>query len=393
MQIKKNQQPKKKHHTSALCAGIFVSFCMSGSVLANTIHQQIHQQQQSITQQQQQQNTLEDALKTQEKALSDHLRTINALIQEQKTHQKHIQQLQQQQIKLKHQEAKQQQQLAALINLHYRHHTPPRTSMILLNDHQPEITARLNVYAQKIQQAQTNTLQTIKKTQLTQQQKQQQLEQEEQAYRQKVTTLKTEQTALLNAQRQRKNTLNNLQSQIKTQQQKITQLKQQEQERQQKIAVQQARLKAEAKKAQSQRQKQNATRPLFGLSKQKGKLPWPSSGSLRHDYNEPLEGELRWKGIVIKQKSGQNIKAIASGKVVFADWLRGYGLLLVLDHGHGDMSFYGYNQALLKKVGERVNANDPIAQAGNSGGQTNTGLYFEIRRKGVPVNPNLWLQS
>jgi len=97
--------------------------------------------------------------------------------------------------------------------------------------------------------------------------------------------------------------------------------------------------------------------------------------------------------MVIAQSSGRQVKSIYSGKVVFADWLRGYGLMMVIDHGKGDMSFYGYNQTLLKKVGDNVRASEPIALVGDSGGQERSALYFEIRRKGAPTNPKSWLKK
>ena len=97
--------------------------------------------------------------------------------------------------------------------------------------------------------------------------------------------------------------------------------------------------------------------------------------------------------MVIGKASGSKVNAVYPGKVIFADWLRGYGLMLAIDHGKGDMTFYGYNQTLLKKVGDSVQANEAIALVGDSGGQSQSGLYFEIRRKGTPTNPRTWLKK
>lgn len=103
-------------------------------------------------------------------------------------------------------------------------------------------------------------------------------------------------------------------------------------------------------------------------------------------------GELRWKGIVIESPAGATVKAIAPGRVVLADRLQGYGLIVVIDHGKGDMSLYGYNQSLLVKRGQLVQAGEKIAEVGNSGGQDQNALYFEIRRRGKAINPSPWLK-
>ncbi|WP_235356512.1 peptidoglycan DD-metalloendopeptidase family protein [Avibacterium paragallinarum] len=103
-------------------------------------------------------------------------------------------------------------------------------------------------------------------------------------------------------------------------------------------------------------------------------------------------GELKWKGIVIKADSGKPVKAIANGRVILANWLQGYGLMIIIKHGDHDLSLYGYNQSISVKEGEFVSAGQKIAEVGATGGQANSGLYFEIRRKGIPVNPIGWLK-
>ena len=121
-----------------------------------------------------------------------------------------------------------------------------------------------------------------------------------------------------------------------------------------------------------------------------GKLPWPLPGRITTGYNSRREGALRWQGVILGAPGGTPVRAIHSGRVVFADWLRGYGLLTIVDHGDGYLSLYGYNQALLREVGEWVAAGDSLALAGNSGGNMASGLYFEIRHRGKAVNPTRW---
>jgi septal ring factor EnvC (AmiA/AmiB activator) len=121
-----------------------------------------------------------------------------------------------------------------------------------------------------------------------------------------------------------------------------------------------------------------------------GKLPWPVSGTMQVGFGQRREGALRWNGVVLNAPSGDPVRAIHGGRVVYADWLRGYGLLTILDHGDGYLSLYGYNQSLLRDVGEWVSTGEVLALAGNSGGRSETGVYFEIRRQGKPVDPDRW---
>jgi septal ring factor EnvC (AmiA/AmiB activator) len=133
------------------------------------------------------------------------------------------------------------------------------------------------------------------------------------------------------------------------------------------------------------------TGAFVNLDKYRGKLKWPVKGVKRNRFGASRnQGRMRWQGIIIAGKEGQDIHAVAPGQVVFADWIRGYGLLLIVDHGNGYMSLYGQNQALYKDVGERVSADEVIAALGNSGGKDDYGLYFEMRHKGKPVDPATW---
>lgn len=123
----------------------------------------------------------------------------------------------------------------------------------------------------------------------------------------------------------------------------------------------------------------------------KGKMPWPVPGRASHRFgNARNQGKMRWQGVKIPGKAGTEVKAIHHGRVVYADWLRGMGLLLIIDHGDGYMSLYAHNQTLLRDVGEWVTAGTGISTLGNSGGLEAPALYFEVRHKGKPVNPADW---
>jgi septal ring factor EnvC (AmiA/AmiB activator) len=124
----------------------------------------------------------------------------------------------------------------------------------------------------------------------------------------------------------------------------------------------------------------------------KGKLPWPVEGRLAGDYGQPRgDGPVRWNGVLLEAAAGTPVRAVYHGRIAFADWLQGLGLLVIVDHGGGYMSLYGHNEALLKESGDWVEPGEAIAQVGDTGGQARAGLYFEIRVNGEAVNPNPWI--
>lgn len=130
------------------------------------------------------------------------------------------------------------------------------------------------------------------------------------------------------------------------------------------------------------------------FKKQRGKMRWPTRGTIINAYGSSRRlGKLRWNGVVMAAKTGTSIKAISDGHVVYADWLRGYGLLLIIDHGDGYMSLYGHTQSIYVELGEQIDKGKRVAEVGNSGGIDNSALYFEIRYKGKPVNPKHWVSG
>jgi len=128
------------------------------------------------------------------------------------------------------------------------------------------------------------------------------------------------------------------------------------------------------------------------FSQAKGRLRLPVRGELAGRFGAPRQDSaLTWKGILILAPEGDEVRAVAPGRVVFADWMRGFGNLLILDHGENYLTIYGYNEAVLKKVGETVHAGDVIATVGSTGGAGTSGLYFEIRHEGRPFDPLTWV--
>lgn len=129
----------------------------------------------------------------------------------------------------------------------------------------------------------------------------------------------------------------------------------------------------------------------------KGRMALPVSGQIAARYGSPRRGEggsgPSWKGIVIRAPAGADVRSVGPGRVVFADWLRGFGNLLVIDHGGGYLSVYGYNESLLKTAGDSVEAGETIAAVGNTGGNELSGLYFELRFQGRPFDPLGWVAA
>ncbi|WP_397474662.1 murein hydrolase activator EnvC family protein [Pusillimonas sp.] len=158
-----------------------------------------------------------------------------------------------------------------------------------------------------------------------------------------------------------------------------------------------AREQVEAARARRQAQEQSAQAPppaasaATALDGLRQGLPYPVRGEVQGRFGAERPEGGRWRGIVLRTSEGTRVNAIAAGRVVYADWLNGFGNILILDHGRQYLSVYAYNQSLLKQVGQVVAAGEAIATVGATGGQVESGLYFEIRHQGKPVNPLLWL--
>jgi septal ring factor EnvC (AmiA/AmiB activator) len=129
------------------------------------------------------------------------------------------------------------------------------------------------------------------------------------------------------------------------------------------------------------------------FAKLKGRLAWPVAGKLVASFGQTRAGGVKWDGMLVTGTQGAPVRAIYHGRVVYADWLSGLGLLTIIDHGDGYLSLYGHNERLYKEVGERVTAGDTIATLGDSGGRPRAELYFEIRKAGRPIDPKPWFKT
>ncbi|OLQ78862.1 peptidase M23 [Photobacterium proteolyticum] len=370
---------------SALCTGALLCLTFSQPSLASNQNQlegvkkEISRQQDQLSTKQKKINTLQQSLKQQELAIAATAQKIHKADNQLKQLDRSISKLQQEQQRLQQQQLGQQEMLKELLSTQYRQGKNSQLASLLSGEDSTELD-RMSIYAERLSEARAKTLDELAATTTELQLKAHQLTQQRQQQKTLLTQLKTEKSTLENEQRQRHKTVRTIRGQLKSDSQYLSELKSNEQ----RLVKEIAKAKAAAEAARRV--------PMDGLARHKGKLPWPVTGAILHHYDTPQQGELRWKGMVIGKATGSQVKAVYSGKIVFADWLRGYGLMLVIDHGKGDMSFYGYNQTLLKKVGDVVQANEAIALVGDSGGQERSGLYFEIRRKGNPTNPKGWLK-
>ena len=179
-------------------------------------------------------------------------------------------------------------------------------------------------------------------------------------------------------------------------------------ERQSKLALLEAELKAgtgklndlEQQRVEMQllleelRSTSKATSSGTAFAANKGKLEWPVEGRISHSFGSRYDlGDISYQGVILAARAGSAVKAVHGGRVVFADWFGNSGLLLIIDHGDGYMSLYAHNQQLFKTVGARVESGEQIAAVGNTGGQSEDGLYFEIRHDGKAENPAQWCKA
>lgn len=196
----------------------------------------------------------------------------------------------------------------------------------------------------------------------------------------------------------KKITLSKISKKLKSQKSKKQKLQQDEKKLSNLVKNLMLKLKAEEKRRRLGKKEITDKKKIVDIeaykinfAKLKKKLKLPIKGKIIHKYNSKRRDTgTRWKGLFIKAKEGSNVTSVASGQVVFSDWLRGFGNIIIIDHGKSYMSLYGNNDSLLKQKGEYIKGGDVIALSGNSGGNKNNGLYYELRHNGKPFNPLKW---
>lgn len=401
---------------SLLCVGVLLlpaaalSADDSKSQL-KSIQQNIAEKEKSVKAQKVQRSKLLDQLQSQEKIIAQASRqlretrnTLSALNSE-------MQQLTASIARLEKQQAQQEALLSRQLDAAFRQ-GKHNGLQLLLGGEESQRSERMLAYFGYLNDARQQSIVALQTTRQTLSQQKASLEQKQQQQKSLLSQQQSQQAKLQQASTARKKTLSALENALEKDQADLVEMRQNESRLQNKIAraEREARERAqrEAREAEKVRQRQaqakakgssyqptQSERELMartgGLGRPGAQALWPVRGRIEHRFGEQLQGELRWKGLVIDAPEGAEVKAIADGRVLMADWLQGYGLVVVLEHGKGDMSLYGYNQSALVSVGAQVKAGQPVALVGTSGGRGTPSLYFEIRRQGQAVNPLPWL--
>ncbi|GEM80726.1 murein hydrolase activator EnvC family protein [Vibrio superstes] len=379
------QKPKllNRKNVSAVCAGVLL--CLSSSIFVSTpasasteelkgVKGEITRQQKSLSQQQKELDKLQKQLKSDELSIANASKNLAQTRTSLKRSEANLKAYDQQHQQLLEKTQAQAAALQKLVKSYYMMHTNAKIESFLSHESTQD-KDRISQYYQHLAKQRAEVITELQQTNAKLEQKNLQLIAEQQ----QIETLLAQQSDQLNKQRSsqtsRKSTVAKIKRGIAGDSAYLNELKRNE-----------ARLKAEIAKAA----KRNSV-PMDGLAKQKGRLPWPVKGSVLHSYGSKQSGQVNWKGMVINAQYEQPVKAVYPGTVVFADYLRGYGLVLLLDHGKGDMTLYGYNQVLTKKEGDKVTSGETIALAGDTGGQSRSSVYFELRRNSQTQNPRSWL--
>ncbi|ELI6423435.1 peptidoglycan DD-metalloendopeptidase family protein [Aeromonas veronii] len=439
---------QKTSRVGLLAGALF--FCLSigaskPALAANqqlgTMQSQIKEQQKTIKLSKQELAKLNTQLKADEQAISAAAAKLNQTRQQLKQNQQKLATLQKDKLALEVQAKHQKQLLAKQAESAFQAGNHDYLKL-LLNQQDPAKLSRSLDYYDYLNKARIEAIDALRATR-------DKLAKNQQATKETETRLQTllaeqqeHHQTLLASQQSRAKVRNQLQQSVQDDEQKLTKLvkaektlkarleelrrKREEQERREraererlaKLKAEQERQRklAEQRRAEQQRlaaQQNKTVKPAepaeevasskpergSGISsaghysglKTNGSLRWPVQGPILISYGSPRTAQLKWKGTLIGASEGTQVKAVAPGQVVYADWLDGFGMLLVIDHGKGYMSLYGHNQSLLRQVGQNVEQGEPVALVGDSGGQDRPGLYFEIRYQGEAINPTKWL--
>ncbi len=406
-----------------LCGPLCVSANQAGRKQSelDALKQRLHSLQQDFRHTQTHRKEAADELRESERAISSAVRQLRQLDGERQRTQSDLQSLTQQVETTSARIREQQARLEQTLKGAYQRGQGDALKLIL-NGADPNQTARDLRYLAHLSRAQQGMIDTLRADLAHLSALQQQAAQKTTELAQLQVAHEAEQQKLLADKRTREQVLQTLSVKIQQQRREIANLKRNERsltqlvQRLNRLMAQQAAREAERARAarQTQAQQREPKRGATGqqrrsvgvntetpvpfrssqpFSRLKGILHLPVAGELMNRFGAPREGGgLSWKGVFIRAAQGTAVKAIAAGQVVFSEWLRGFGNLIIVDHGEGYMSLYSNNESLYKQVGDRVQPGDAIATVGNSGGQPDTGLYFEMRHQSRPVNPLDWMK-
>ncbi|MDP0055874.1 murein hydrolase activator EnvC [Glaesserella parasuis] len=304
--------------------------------------------------------------------------------------------------RLEKQEAVQKERLKEQLDSAYRSGIHPSVLERLLSE-EAKNADRMGAYYEHINQVRIDAIYELRRTQADLKARRDELKEQQKGQQTQLNKQKKQEKDLQKVKNERESTLRSIDKSLAQDQGHLENLKaneevlrnqlvqasnESEQQEKQDIAKLEQKKNKEERRSATESEKQQV-RAGNGLS---GKYRMPVSGKIINRFGSTQMGEIKWNGVVIQASAGTPVRAIAGGRVILATWLQGYGEVVVIEHGKGDMSLYGYNQSVNVRKGERVQAGQVIASVGNSGGQSRSALYFEIRRKGVAVNPLKWVQ-
>lgn len=335
-----------------------------------------------------------DALRESERAISDGNRKLLELATQQHAVDKKLSALQSQQQQLASNMSSQQTLLGHLLYQQYLG-GQQEYAKLLLSQQDPNQVARDLQYYRYIARNRANWLAALRGNlrQVAE------LRNETQAQRNELSAVqaqqKSEQQQLQQKQHERQQMLAKISQQLRSQRQEIHRLQRDENHLSQLVEkITQMLAKPAAKSLFRNNKLPDSRYDGKPFEQLRGKLVLPVKGDITNHFGATRpDSTVLWKGIFVRAPAGQNVQAIAAGRVVFADWLRGFGNLLIVDHGKGYMSLYGNNETLYKQVGDELRGGDTISTVGNSGGNENSGLYFELRLESKPLDPLKWLAT
>lgn len=374
------------------------------SLLANDlsqIQQKITQQQQKISEQRKKRDSLQSTLKHQEIQIgrvNDELQKIELSLSDIR---QIIKKTEQEIKRLEKLEKEQKERLKEQLDSAYRSGIHPSVLKWLLSD-EAKNADRIGAYYEHINQLRIDVIHELRRTQDDLKKKRDDLQQQQKGQQTQLVEQKKQEKELKKVKNEREKTLHSIDKTLEADQSKLDALrnneaslnrklaqasKDAEQQEQQEIAKLEKQKNKEEKRRATEQEKQQVISGN-GLS---GKYTMPVNGKVLNRFGSSQIGELKWDAVVIEASSGTPVKAMASGKVSLAGWMKGYGFMVVIEHGKGDISLYGYNQSLTVKKDERVREGQTIAYVGNTGGQRRSALYFAVRKKGKAVDPLKWV--
>lgn len=387
-----------KEYCKFLLVCALVSFHSSVAFADNqenlkTLRERIQSLQKELTAKEALKQSASTALQETERAIHAMKTKLVKLTESNRQAHEELKQLQAQHRKIRHTIEIEQHQLEKLLYHQYLEGQQPYLKLVLRQQDPHQLTRNLYYY-QKLSEARSESIVTL----LNNQTSIETLVHARNQKKQHIAAIQNEYTAqqLLLEQEKHKQRilLSQISEQISQQQQEINTLKNDEKRLTNLVNEINKLLVQEKTKGNNVNTKlPDASTSGVPFTSLKGKLNLPVRGKLLNTFGGQRSGKhVTWKGLFIQSPSGNEVKAISEGRVVFADWLRGFGNLIILDHGNGYMSLYGNNETLHKQVGNIIRGGDTIASVGNSSDNSETGLYFELRHKGKPFDPLTWIK-